>query len=278
MSRTPINPASTTPTRHRIEPRIIDGVNWVGLSTLIRKETERFFKVWLQTIVAPVITTVLFYLIFSLSFGDAGRGLEGVPYMTFLMPGLVMMGVLQNAFANTSSSLIMMKIQGSIVDVLMPPLSASELLLGLTIGGIIRGLVVGAACVAVLVPFAHLPIAHLWAIIAYGVLGSALLSLIGVLAGLWAEKFDHLASVTNFVIMPLSMLSGTFYAVKHLPDAWEQAARYNPFFYVIDGFRYGFIGTASMPLLTGLVFLVALCLAFWWICLHLIKIGYKIRS
>lgn len=261
-----------------ISPRVINGINWIGLSTLIQKETGRFFKVYLQTIIAPVITTVLFYLVFSLSFAGAGRGLEGVPYMTFLMPGLVMMAISQNAFANTSSSLIMMKIQGSIVDVLMPPLSATELLTGMAIGGVIRGLVVGFASVLVLVPFAHLPVNHLWAVAAYALLGSLLLSLIGVLAGLWAEKFDHLASVTNFIIMPLSMLSGTFYAAEHLPPAWESAAHINPFFYMIDGFRYGFIGVASMPLAEGLGFLVALCALFWWICLRLIQKGYKIRS
>lgn len=261
-----------------LNPRVIDGVNWIGLHTLIKKEVGRFVKVHLQTVWAPVITTVLYYLVFSLSFAGTGRGVEGVPYLTFLMPGLVMMGISQNAFANTSSSLIISKIQGSIVDILMPPLSSGELLTGLVVGGLLRGLAVGVASVIVLVPFAHLPIAHPWAIIAYATLGSAMMSLAGVLAGLWADKFDHLATVTNFIVMPLTMLSGTFYAAEHLPEAWKMAAHANPFFYMIDGFRYGFIGVNDMPLMTGLVTLTILTALLWWASLAMLKSGYKIRS
>jgi len=259
-------------------PRIVGGVNWIGLQTLIKKETGRFLKVHMQTVWAPVITTVLFYLVFSISFAGTGRGVEGVPYLTFLMPGLVMMGMSQNAFANTSSSLIIAKIQGSIVDILMPPLSNGELLTGLVIGGLLRGLAVGVASIIVLVPFAHLPIAHPWAIIAFAALGSLLMALVGILAGLWADKFDHIATVTNFIVMPLTMLSGTFYAAKHLPPAWEMLAHANPFFYMIDGFRYGFIGVADMPLVTGLALLGGLCAALWLVCLKILQSGYKIRS
>jgi len=235
-------------------------------------------KVHLQTVWAPVITTVLYYMVFSLSFAGTGRGVDGVPYLTFLMPGLVMMGIAQNAFANTSSSIIIAKIQGSIVDVLMPPLTNSELLTGLVVGGLLRGVAVGIASIIVLVPFAHLPIAHVWAIVAYCLLGSTFMSLTGVLAGLWADKFDHLASVTNFIVMPLTMLSGTFYAAQNLPAGWIMAAHANPFFYMIDGFRYGFIGVADMPLATGLTMLSFLCALFWWACLAVLKSGYKIRS
>lgn len=261
-----------------LEPRIITGTNWIGLATMIHKETARFLKVYLQTIVAPVITTLLFYLVFSVAFGGHGRGIEGVDYMTFLLPGLVMMGMAQNAFANTSSSIIISKIQGSIVDVLMPPLSAGEILTAYTLGGILRGLSVGAASVVVMVPFAHLPVMHPWAIVVYAALGSALLSILGVLAGVWAEKFDHLAGVTNFIVMPLTMLSGTFYSASHLPPAFAAMAHANPFFYMIDGFRYGFIGQADMPLAAGALFLAVLCVVLWVSAWVMLKSGYKIRS
>lgn len=261
-----------------LNPRIIKGVNWIGLATLIKKEVARFAKVYLQTVGAPLITTVLYYLVFSLALGTGGRGIEGVPYMTFLLPGLVMMSMAQNAFANTSSSLIIGKIQGSIVDVLMPPLSAGELLTGFVIGGILRGLAVGLVSVIVMVPFAHLPVAHVGAIVAYGILGSALMALLGVLAGIWADKFDHLAGVTNFIIMPLTMLSGTFYAADHLPQNLQILAHANPFFYMIDGFRYGFIGHEDMPLGIGFSLLTGLCVLLWIACWMMLKSGYKIRS
>lgn len=261
-----------------LKPRIVKGINWIGLYTMTRKEVVRFSKVYLQTVVAPVITTALFYLVFSVSSGGQGRGLEGVPYMTFLLPGLVMMGVAQNAFANTSSSIIIAKVQGSIVDVLMPPLSAGELLTAYALGGVLRGLAVGAFSILIMVPFAHLPIAHIWAIMAYGFLGSLLLALLGLVTGIWAEKFDHLAGVTNFIIMPLTMLSGTFYAAEHLPPAFTFLAHANPFFYMIDGFRYGFIGVADMPLGNGLLLLAGLSIALWMVALAMLKTGYKIRS
>lgn len=259
------------------EPHIIKGINWIGLYTMTSKEVKRYTKVYLQTIVAPIITTLLFYLVFSVAFGGNGRGIEGVPYMTFLLPGLVMMGMAQNAFANTSSSLIIAKVQGSIVDVLMPPLSAGELLTAYTLGGILRGVSVGFFSVILLVPFAHLPLTYIWPIILFAVLGCTLLALLGVIAGIWAEKFDHLAGVTNFIIMPLTMLSGTFYAVENLPPAFKAMAHANPFFYMIDGFRYGFIGKADMPLVAGVVMLAVLCVGLWMIALAMLKSGYKIR-
>ncbi|NBX67135.1 MAG: multidrug ABC transporter permease [Proteobacteria bacterium] len=260
------------------EPRIIKGINWIGLYTMTKKEVRRYMKVYFQTIVAPIVTTVLFYFVFSMALGGQGRGIEGVPYMTFLLPGLVMMGMAQNAFANTSSSLIIAKVQGSIVDVLMPPLSSGEILTAYTIGGVLRGLSVGFFNVLVMVPFAHLPVTHLWAIVLFSVLGCTMLSLLGVVVGIWAEKFDHLAGVTNFVVMPLTMLSGTFYAADHLPPMFEALAHANPFFYMIDGFRYGFIGTADMPLGTGIVMLIALSIALWMLALAMLNRGYKIRS
>ena len=263
---------------HSIEPRVLNGINWIGLATMTWKEVARFAKVYLQTIVAPVMGTVLFYLVFSLAFSGSGHSVAGVPYMTFLLPGLVMMGMAQNAFANTSSSIIIAKVQGSIVDVLMPPLSSAELVAAYAVGGVLRGLAVGLLSVLVMVPFAHLPVAHVWAICAYAALGSLLLSLLGILAGLWSEKFDHLAGITNFIVMPLTMLSGTFYSVESLKPAFRVLAHGNPFFFMIDGFRYGFTGQADMPLGHGLLFLSVLCAALWMAAWGMLKSGYKIRS
>jgi len=262
------------------EPLIVKGINWIGLYTLTAKEVRRFMKVYWQTIVAPVITTVMYYLVFSVAFGsDGGRAdIDGVPYLVFLWPGLLMMGMAQNAFSNSSSSLIIGKIQGSIVDVLMPPLSAGELLTGFAVGGVLRGLAVGVATVAVMVPFAHLPVTHVWAIFVYGLLGSLFMALLGILAGIWADKFDHIAAITNFVVLPLTMLSGTFYSASHLSPTFAWLAHLNPFFYMNDGFRYGFIGRADMPLITGLAILGALCLVLWAACWWMLKTGYKIRS
>jgi ABC-2 type transport system permease protein len=263
-----------------LEPRIVKGINWIGLYTMTAKELRRFVKVYWQTIVAPVITTVMYYIVFSVAFGGTGgRGdINGVPYLVFLWPGLLMMGMAQNAFANTSSSLIIGKIQGSIVDVLMPPLSPAELLTGYVVGGLLRGLCVGIVTVAVMVPFAHLPVTHIWAICVYGLLGSLFMALIGVLGGIWADKFDHIAAVTNFIVMPLTMLSGTFYSASHLSPGFEALAHANPFFYMNDGFRYGFTGHADMPLGNGLIMLSVLCVVLWFAAWQMIRTGYKIRS
>lgn len=268
---------SSTPV---LEPLIVKGINWIGLYTLTAKEVRRFIKVYWQTIVAPVITTVMYYLVFSVAFGSTGgrADVDGVPYLVFLWPGLLMMGMAQNAFANTSSSLIIAKVQGSIVDVLMPPLSAGELLTGYVVGGVLRGLMVGLATVAVMIPFAHLPVTHVWAILAYGLLGSLFMALLGVLAGIWADKFDHMAAVTNFIVMPLTMLSGTFYSANHLSPSFAYLAHLNPFFYMNDGFRYGFIGRADMPLVTGLLILAALSFVLWAVAWRMLKTGYKIRT
>jgi ABC-2 type transport system permease protein len=273
MSSIPVQPA--------LQPRIVSGVNWIGLYTLTAKEVRRFVKVYWQTIVAPVITTLMFYLVFSLAFGRSGGGtatVEGVPYMTFLLPGLLMMGMAQNAFANTSSSIIIAKVQGSIVDVLMPPLSAGELLTGWVLGGVLRGLAVGFMTVAVMVPFAHLPVANIFIIILYGLLGSVFLSLLGVAAGVWADKFDHMAAVTNFIVAPLTMLSGTFYSANDLQGNWRSLAHANPFFYMNDGFRSGFTGHADMPLGIGIAILAGLSLVLWLGAWRMLKTGYKIRT
>ncbi len=259
-------------------PRVLGPVNWLGLWTLTGKETGRFMKVYAQTIVAPVITTLLFYLVFSLALGGAQRMIGDIPYMVFLAPGLIMMSMAQNAFANTSSSLVISKVQGNIVDVLMPPLSAMELTLGYTLGGIARGVVVGVVSILVLAVLLHLPIANPFYIVYHAVMGSMMLALLGLIGGIWSNKFDHLAAVQNFIIMPATFLSGTFYTADRLPEAWRFLCHLNPFFYMIDGFRYGFIGVSDGTLGTGLIVLAVSNLVLLAVAYRMIATGYKLKS
>ena len=253
-------------------------VNWLGLWTLYLREVRRFLKVGMQTIAAPVVTTLLFLAIFVLALGGQQRHVGGVPFLEFLAPGLIMMAMVQNAFANTTSSLMIAKMQGSIVDLLMPPVSPLELTLGLAAGGVTRGLVVGAVvagAMAVVVPI-HLfnPALALF----HAVAASLLLSVLGIIGAIWADKFDHIAAVTNFVVTPLSFLSGTFYSIEQLPGAWRTVAACNPFFYMIDGFRYAFIGHADGSILGGVAVMTLLDLALLWLCHTMIARGYKLKA
>ena len=259
-------------------PRRIGRVNWQGLWTLYLKEVRRFVKVATQTVLAPLITTLLFLAIFTLALGRSVSSVGGVSFAEFLGPGLIMMAMVQNAFANTSSSLLISKVQGNIVDVLMPPLSGGELTLAYALGGVTRGLVVGVVVSAAIWCFVPLHIVDLGAVIFYAVAASLLLSLLGVLAGIWAEKFDHMAAVTNFIVTPLSFLSGTFYSVDRLPEGWRFVAHLNPFFYMIDGFRYGFIGHADGSLAIGVVVLIGVNAALLLLCFHLIATGYRLKA
>jgi ABC-2 type transport system permease protein len=267
----------TISTIHAPAPRQLGAVNWLGLWTLTGKETGRFLKVYAQTIIAPVITTLLFYAVFALALGAAGRVIMGVPYLAFLPPGLIMMSMAQSAFANTSSSLVISKVQGNIVDVLMTPLSAMEFTLGYTLGGITRGLVVGAVSVLALAAFADMAILHFGFILYHAVMGSMMLALLGVIGGLWSEKFDHMAAVQNFIIMPATFLSGTFYAADRLPGAWRLLCHLNPFFYMIDGFRYGFIGVSDGTLGVGLIVIAATDAVLLAVAYRLIAAGYKLK-
>jgi ABC-2 type transport system permease protein len=258
-------------------PRRIGAVNWIGLWTLYLKEVRRFAKVFTQTIVSPLVTTLLFLAIFTLALGRSLQQVGGVGYATFLTPGLIMMSMVQNAFANTSSSLVIAKIQGNIVDLLMPPLTPAEIAVGLAAGGLTRGIVVGltsSLVIAILVPI-HV---HDWFFVVFdGIAACLLLSLIGVLAGLWADKFDQMAAVTNFVITPLSFLSGAFYSTQRLPDFWRAIAHLNPFFYMIDGFRYGFIGHADGSLGAGVFVLTLADILLGALLWRLLASGYKLR-
>ncbi len=259
-------------------PRRLGSVNWLGLWTLTAKEVRRFLKVYFQTIVAPVVTTLLFLAIFVLAIGRSSVQAAGLPYAEFLAPGLIMMAITQNAFANTSSSLIISKVQGNIVDVLMPPLSPLEQTLAFALGGVARGLVVGVAVTAVMAAFVPITVAHPAMALYHAVMGSLMLSLLGMIGGIWADKFDHMAAVTNFIVTPLSFLSGTFYSIERLPASIRLFAEANPFFYMIDGFRYGFVGHADskVALGAGVVGLVNLGLAF--VAYRMFKTGYKLKA
>ena len=252
-------------------------VNWVGLGTLYLKEVRRFLKVATQTVLAPLVTTLLFLAIFSLALGRAVQLVGGVPFSVFLAPGLIMMAMVQNAFANTSSTLTIAKVQGNIVDLLMPPLTPGELTLGLAAGGLTRGLAVGSVIGAVFALLLPMPLHNLFFVVYHAVAASLMLSLLGVLGGLWAEKFDHIAAVTNFVITPFAFLSGAFYSTERLPGIWHTLAHLNPFFYMIDGFRYGFIGHADGSLTIGLFVLFGANAFLYWLTHRLFAIGYKLR-
>ncbi len=260
------------------QPRRFGAVNWIGLGTLCLKEIRRFGKVSSQTVLAPVVTTLLFLAIFALALGGATRTIGGVPYEEFLVPGLIVMAIAQNAFANTSSSLIIAKVQGNIVDVLMPPLSPGELTFGFALGGVVRGLAVGLAVALAVAPFVPLHVQHWGFMLFHAAAAATLMSLLGMLAGIWADRFDHIAAVTNFVVTPLTFLSGTFYSIGRLPGVWQELARLNPFFYMIDGFRYAFIGAADGSLQAGLAVLIAANAALAWACHRAFATGYKLKA
>ena len=259
-------------------PRLVGAVNWIGVWALYCREVRRFGKVYLQTVLAPVLTTLLFFAVFALALGGAVRTVGSVPFLTFLGPGLIMMVVAQNAFANTSSSLILSKIQGSIVDVLMPPLSAGELLFGYALGGVTRGVMVGSATALALLPFVPLTLRHWGFVLYHGLLAAMMLALLGVIAGIWAEKFDHVAAVTNFLVVPLSFLSGTFYSVDRLPPSFWWLVHADPFFYMIDGFRYGFIDQTDGTLGIGLAVMAAGTAGLAALAWKMLDSGYGLKA
>lgn len=263
---------------------VIRNVNWGGLKTLYVKEVRRFFKVQLQTVWAPAITTLLFLVIFTVALGRDGRMvmLDGrpVPFADFLAPGLIVMAMLQNAFANSSFSLLVGKIQGTIVDYLMPPLSTGELIIGLLGAAVTRAFLVGfAVWLAMLFwPGVHVVPYHPLAIFWFGLMGATMLGLLGLLTSIWAEKFDHAAAVTNFVVAPLSLLSGTFYSIDSLSPLFRTISHFNPFFYVISGFRHGFVDAADSPVLFGALMLLGLNVVLGIACYALLRSGWKLRA
>ena len=272
MTMSPLSPISP------LSQRLAGGsLNWYGAYTLYMKEVRRFLKVWAQTVIAPMATTLLFLAVFSLAIGGANRSMAGVPLLNFLAPGLIIMAMMQSAFANASSSLVMAKIQGTIVDLLMTPLGPVELMIGYVFGGATRGLITGAVLLLAVQPFVTIAPLHVGFALFHAVAASIMLALLGLLGGLWAEKFDHISAVTNFVITPLAFLSGIFYSVDRLPGVWREIAQLNPFFYASDGFRYGFIGRADGDLMTGLMVLAAIDVVLWLVCHRLLARGYKLK-
>ena len=252
--------------------------NWIGLRTLYLREVRRFTKVYTQTLLAPVVTTLLFLAVFTLALDGSHRIVAELPFVQFLAPGLIIMAIAQNAFANTSSSIMVSKVQGNIVDILMPPFTAFELQFALVLGGASRGIAVGLSVGLAISFFVDIGLHAPLFIIFHAVMASIGLSQLGMIGGIWAEKFDHMAVLTNFVVTPLAFLSGTFYSIQQLPDAFQAIAHINPFFYMIDGFRYGFIGHADGSLVLGLVVMVGTNIILWIVCTWMLQTGYKLRA
>lgn len=262
---------------------IIRNVNWGGLRTLYVKEVRRFFKVQLQTVWAPAVTTLLFLAIFTVALGSrsqVGLGGRGIAFADFVAPGLIVMGMIQNAFANSSFSLLVGKIQGTIVDYLMPPLSTMELIAGLIGAAVTRAVLVGIAVwlAMLLWPGVDVWPSHAWAVIWFGLMGSAMLGFLGLLTSIWAEKFDHAAAVTNFFVAPLTLLSGTFYSIEALGPVFQGISQANPFFYVISGFRYGFLGVADSNVMVGAPLLLAINVGLGALCYLLLRRGWRLKA
>ena len=252
--------------------------SWRGAYMLFKKELFRFWRVAFQTVASPILTALLYLLIFSHALEGHVEVYKNVEYKAFLIPGLIMMSLLQNAFANSSSSLVQSKIMGSIVFVLLTPISYVQFFCAFLAAAIIRGLLVGFSIYIVAIWFVDLPILHPVWILAFGLLGSALLGTFGIIAGIWADKFDQMAAFQNFVIMPLTFLSGVFYSINSLPPLWQTISHFNPFFYMIDGFRYGFFGQGDISPWISLSVVSAFLLALAWLCLKMLKSGYKLRG
>ncbi len=283
-----LSPDSTesAATRPFAEPGVphIRALNVPGMLALYVKEVRRFFKVQLQTIWAPAITTLLFLVIFTVALGGAGRQVIGVPFADFIAPGLIMMAMLQNSFANSSFSLLVGKIQGTIVDYLMPPLAVGELMIALVGAAITRAMLVGSALwlAMSLWPGVHVGADHLWAVALFAILGAMMLGFLGLITSVWAEKFDHAAAVTNFVVTPLALLSGTFYSVDRLAPWFQTIAHANPVYYAIMGFRYGFIGTVDSTIAhavqTAIAVLVAANIVLGLVTYRLLASGWKLKA
>jgi len=249
----------------------------IGFQTLFYKEILRFWKVATQTLTAPIVTAMLYLLIFGHVLEDRVQVYPGVRYTAFLVPGLVMMSILQNAFANSSSSLIQSKITGNLVFVLLPPLSHWELFGAYVLAAVVRGLAVGAGVFLITAWFAHLSFVAPWWIAIFALLGAGILGTMGLIAGIWAEKFDQLAAFQNFLIMPATFLSGVFYSIHSLPTFWQRISHINPFFYMIDGFRYGFFGQSDVNPLLSFAIVGSFALVLSGIAIALLKSGYKLR-
>ena len=250
---------------------------YIRFITLYIKELRRFTKIPGQTILAPAATTLLFMVIFSTAIGNSRNEYILTDFKLFLFPGLIMMTIIQNAFMNNSSSLLMSKVQGNIVDLLMPPISNFQIIVSFILVGVTRGLTVAIAAAIFMLPFVQIEIYSFTVILFFAVISSAILSLIGLLTGIWAEKWDHLGTIDNFIIIPLSFLSGTFYSIKILPEFIQKLSLFNPFFYMIDGFRYGFIGLSDVNIMTSIQILILCFIILLFFSYLILQSGYKLR-
>ena len=264
--------------KYKIGTRRFGLINWVGAWTLYKKESLRFLIVWVQTIFSPLISSLLFLLVLSLAIGTDRGEMLGVSFISFLAPGLIAMQVIQQSFSHSSSSFMIGKIQGNIVDLLYAPLSAAEVTIAVSLAATTRSFMIATVSILIFYLIIDIQIKHFFMLIFFTFLSSFILGNIGTIAGLWAEKFEHMASVTNFVIIPLSFLSGTFYTTDKLPDFLQTISKANPFFYMIDGFRYCFIGTSDGSIFVGITYLTILSLLSWFTAYYLYKKGYKIKS
>ena len=253
-------------------------INWIGFWTLYKKEVLRFLIVVIQTVISPLVTSLLFLLVLSLAIGNDRGEVLGFPFITFLAPGLIAMQVIQQAFSHSSSSIMIGKIQGNIVDILYAPMTAGEITLAINLAAFTRSFIIAIVSIVTFNFIIDMEFYNFFYIFIYTFLGSYILSSIGIIIGLWAEKFDHMASATNFIIVPLSFLSGTFYSIERLPSILKEISELNPFFYIIDGFRYGFLGVADGSIKFGLLYLILLSFVIWFISYFLFKKGYKIKS
>ena len=251
-------------------------MSFIGAITLFKKEVKRFCKVYQQTIVAPAFTSLLFLLVINVAIED--RINYDFNYIDFLAPGLIIMGMMQNSFANTSSSLLSSKVAGNIVDLLMPPFKINEIIIVYSMAAIIRAFLVGFLTFIMMMPFVNFEFLNFSNLIIFTFLGSLFLALIGLVAGIWAEKFDNMSAITNFVITPLTFLSGTFYSVDRLKEPFYTISLYNPFYYIIEGFRSSFIYVESESTLNGVVYLTALNIIMYLICYYILKSGWKLKS
>ncbi len=264
--------------KYKIGSRRFGLINWVGAWTLYKKEVLRFLIVWIQTIFSPLISSLLFLLVLSLAIGTDRGDVLGVPFIAFLAPGLISMQVIQQSFSHSSSSFMIGKIQGNIVDLLYAPLSAAEVTISIALAAVTRSVMIAIVSIIVFKLIVDIEITNYLLLVTFTLLSSFILGNIGIIAGLWAEKFDHMATVTNFVIVPLSFLSGTFYSIERLPEYLQIISKVNPFFYMIDGFRYSFIGKADGSIFIGLIYLSVLSFVSWFVTYLLYKKGYKIKS
>ena len=264
--------------KYKIGKRRFGLINWVGAWALYQKEVLRFLIVWIQTLFSPLISSLLFLLVLSLAIGADRGDVLGVPFITFLAPGLISMQVIQQSFSHSSSSFMIGKIQGNIVDILYAPLSPAEVTISISLAAVTRSVMIAIISIIAFKLIMNIQISNYFTLIVFTFLSSFILGNVGIIAGLWAEKFDHMATVTNFVIVPLSFLSGTFYSIEKLPDFLQTISKLNPFFYMIDGFRYSFIGKADGSITTGLMYLSILSIVTWLVTFLLYKKGYKIKS